>query len=353
MSTISAKLFNNICYPYLKAAYLSISMLDGTTNSYIVNISMPFVLTKSQKEQTLSYLEEYLIQNNIVGNIKYEFNLNIIPHKLKPGLVRVKNIKNILAVTSGKGGVGKSTVAVNLAVSLAKLGARVGLLDADIYGPSVPTLLNERVYKPEVIDAKFVPLTKYGIVAMSFGFLIKENQPAIWRGAIVNKAIEQMLYDSNWGELDYLIIDMPPGTGDIHLTMAQKMPLTATIAITTPQDMALRDVIKSVEMYNKLNIPNLGIVENMSSHICSKCGNEEMIFGENGAKLLSEHYKLDVLARLPLAKQIMQACDSGEPIALTDNYISNLYACLAMLVTVNMSKLAKDYSANLGQIKLV
>ena len=188
---------------------------------------------------------------------------------------------------------------------------------------------------------------------MSFGFLIPETQPAIWRGAIVNKALDQMLFDTKWGEIDCLILDMPPGTGDIHLTMCQKMPITAVISVTTPQDIALLDVGKSIEMYKKMGIPCLGIVENMSTHTCSKCGNIEGIFGVNGAIKLGVTYDLDVLARLPLNLEICRSSDSGDPIAYSDNHISTLYSVLALGVLKKLSLLGKDYSNKLGSINVL
>lgn len=268
----------------------------------------------------------------------------IIAHKVKNGLTRIPNIQNIIAVTSGKGGVGKSTTAINLAISLGKTGLKVGLLDADIYGPSLPMLAGERGFKPEVADKKFVPLDKFGIKLMSFGFLVNESQPAIWRGAIVGKAIEQMLFDSLWGELDILIIDMPPGTGDIHLTMCQKMPITANIVVTTPQDIALLDVIKSVEMYNKMTIPCLGVVENMSTHTCSNCGYTEEVFGTGGADTLGQKYNFPLLAKLPLNIMIRENSDSGEPISSTNNKINNIYIALAKKVLDALRLLPKDNS---------
>lgn len=278
----------------------------------------------------------------------------IIAHRVKPGLTRINNIKNILAVTSGKGGVGKSTTAINLAIALANTGANVGLLDADIYGPSLPILIGEPGYKPEVINTNFVPLIKYGIKAMSFGFLVAATQPAIWRGAIVNKAVEQMLNDSEWGELDYLIIDMPPGTGDIHLTMAQKMPITATIVVTTPQDIALLDVGKSINMYHKLAIPCLGVVENMSFHICDNCGQHSAIFGSTQCQQLKQDYNLEILAQLPLNIAICQTSDQGTPIAsLTNHPLATIYAQLAARVTQQLSQLPKDFSAKLGNIAVL
>jgi len=277
---------------------------------------------------------------------------NVVPHKVKPGLVRIPNIKNIIAVNSGKGGVGKSTVAINLAVSLAKTGANVGLLDADIYGPSTPILVGEPDFKPAVEDTLFIPLEKYGLKILSFGFLIAAKQPAIWRGAIVVKALDQLLFDTKWGELDYLIVDMPPGTGDIHLTMCQKMPITALITVTTPQDVALLDVTKSIEMYKKMNIPCLGIVENMSTHICSKCGHVEAIFGEGGGNKLATEYSLPILAQLPLSIETRLAGDHGNPISLHDNAIAKIYDELATNTLQELAKLPKDYSSKLGKITI-
>lgn len=277
----------------------------------------------------------------------------IIPHKVKAGISRIPNIKNIIAVTSGKGGVGKSTTAINLAVSLAKNGANVGILDADIYGPSLPMLVGERKFKPDVAENSFVPLEKFGIKILSFGFLVDEKQPAIWRGAIVNKALDQLLIDTIWGELDYLVVDMPPGTGDIHLTMCQKMPITAIVTVTTPQDLALVDVIKSVEMYKKMGIPSLGIIENMSTHICSKCGHEESIFGNGGGAKIAVDYDLPVLAQLPLDISLRVASDSGVPIVTTNQNIAKLYEELVLKLELELAKLPKDYSVQLGKINVI
>ena len=277
----------------------------------------------------------------------------IIPHKIKAGIKRIKNIKNIIAITSGKGGVGKSTSAINFAITLATNGAKVGILDADIYGPSLPTLVGEQEFKPDVAEALFVPLDKFGIKLMSFGFLIAAKQPAIWRGAMINKALEQMLFDSAWGELDYLIIDMPPGTGDIHLTMCQKMPITATIAITTPQDIARIDVIKSIEMYNKLSIPCLGIIENMTTHICSNCGHTEDIFGNSAGGDLANEYNIPLLGKLPLTKQIRLLSDLGTPVVMHDTQIANTYQQIAINACTELAKIGKDYSSLIPPIKKV
>ncbi len=278
----------------------------------------------------------------------------IIAHRTKAGVKRIPQIKNIIAVTSGKGGVGKSTTAINLAISLFKTGATVGLLDADIYGPSIPMLVGETTYKPGVSNNNFEPLSKFGVQLMSFGFLIAEAQPTIWRGAMVNKAIQQMLYDTAWDELDYLIMDLPPGTGDIHLTMAQSMPITATVVVTTPQDIALVDVGKSITMFNKLDIPCLGVIENMATHICENCGHLSDIFGYGGSLRLKEEYELSLLARLPLNLAICQHSDLGKPIAtLKDNPLSKIYQDLALNVATQLASLPKDHSSILSTFSII
>lgn len=278
----------------------------------------------------------------------------IIAHKVKNGLKRISNIKNIIAITSGKGGVGKSTTALNLAIAMGGLGAKVGILDADIYGPSLPILVGAEDYKPAVSENNcFVPLDKFGIKVMSFGFLVDSKTATIWRGAMVNKALNQLLNDTEWDELDYLFIDMPPGTGDIHLTMAQTIPLTATIVVTTPQDIALLDVGKSINMFHKLDIPCLGVVENMSTHICENCGHESDIFGFGGNTRLKNEYNLDLLAKLPLNLAICQHSDRGEPIVLKENPIANIYKTLAHNTHQQISLLPKDHSNSLSGVKVV
>ncbi len=277
---------------------------------------------------------------------------NIIAHKVKVGLMRHPQIKNIIAVTSGKGGVGKSTTAINLALALKHNGARVGILDADVYGPSVPILVGAEDFKPEVLDTCFVPLKKFGLQIMSLGFMIDKNQPAIWRGAIVNKALDQLLFDTKWEDLDYLIIDMPPGTGDIHLTMGQKMPITASIVVTTPQDLALIDVNKSIAMYNKLGIKILGVVENMSTHICSNCGFAEAIFGEDGGDILAQKYNVPLLGKLPLDMSIRLGSDQGIPAYLSNPKITAILDELALFVSKLISELPKDYATKNFTIKV-
>lgn len=227
---------------------------------------------------------------------------------------QVPGVANIIAVTSGKGGVGKSTTAVNLAVALAHTGARVGLLDADIYGPSIPRMMNLAGQQPKVEEKKIFPLENYGVRTMSIGYMVAEDQAMIWRGPMVSGAVMQLLNEVIWGELDYLVVDMPPGTGDIHLTLAQQVPITASIVVTTPQDIALLDARKGIAMFNKVNVPTLGIVENMSVFICPHCGEASHVFAEGGADRLAAEQHVDVLGHIPLDIQIRLDSDNGTPI---------------------------------------
>jgi len=259
-----------------------------------------------------------------------------MPEKKMP-----EGVKNIIAVASGKGGVGKSTTAVNLAVSLAQAGAKVGLLDADIYGPSIPKMMGLEGREPEVSDKAFYPLENYGVKSISIGYLIAADQAMIWRGPMVTGAMMQLLNDTVWGELDYLIIDMPPGTGDIHLTLVQNVPLTAAVVVTTPQDIALLDCKRGIAMFDKVHVPTLGIVENMSSFVCPHCGESTHIFSTGGAEALAEKQKVDVLAKLPLDLAIREMADAGTPIsaALPDSKEAGLYRDLAAKVIEKVTSL--------------
>jgi ATP-binding protein involved in chromosome partitioning len=252
-------------------------------------------------------------------------------------------IKNMIAIASGKGGVGKSTTAVNLALALSKEGLRVGILDADIYGPSVPLMLGI-THRPQITEQKkFHPILAHGLQSMSIGYLVDEKTPMVWRGPMVSGALLQLLNDTLWGDLDYLIIDLPPGTGDIQLTLSQKIPVTAAIIVTTPQDLALLDARRAYEMFQKVKVPVLGVVENMSMHVCSQCGHAEAIFGEGGAKKLEQQYTIPVLGQLPLDIQIREQTDSGKPtvIAHPESVNAKLYSDIARQIIVNLASWEK------------
>ena len=274
------------------------------------------------------------------------------PHSTQKGVKAIAGVKNIIAVASGKGGVGKSTTAVNLACALAAEGANVGILDADIYGPSQPRMLGVHD-KPESIDGKSLePLVGHGIQSMSIGYLIEEETPMIWRGPMVTQALEQLLNDTNWKDLDYLVIDLPPGTGDIQLTLAQKVPVSGAVIVTTPQDIALLDARKALKMFEKVDVHVLGIVENMSIHICSKCGHEEHIFGKGGGQSMSEQYDVDFVGALPLDIKIREEVDNGRPTVAVDpdSRIAQIYRDIARRLAAKLSLRAKEFSAKFPNI---
>ncbi|CAH0525388.1 iron-sulfur cluster carrier protein ApbC [Vibrio hippocampi] len=251
----------------------------------------------------------------------------------------VAGVKNIIAVTSAKGGVGKSTTAINLALAIDKLGAKVGILDADIYGPSIPMMMGKMDAQPEVRDAKWMqPIVSHNIATQSIGYLISADDAAIWRGPMASKALAQLLNETEWHELDYLIIDMPPGTGDIQLTLSQQIPVTGALIVTTPQDLALADAVKGAAMFEKVSVPVVGIVENMSYHICSQCGSKEAIFGSGGAQWMSEKFGLNLLAQIPLHIDIRESIDNGVPTVVADpaGEHSQIYLNLAQKVCADM-----------------
>lgn len=287
-----------------------------------------------------------------IGRVTVNVSSKIVAHKAQQGVTLLPNIKNIIAVASGKGGVGKSTTSVNLALALAAEGATVGLLDADIYGPSQPQMLGISG-RPESIDGKSMePMQAHGIQAMSIGFLIDNDTPMVWRGPMVTGALEQLLRETKWSSLDYLIIDLPPGTGDIQLTLAQKIPVTGAIIVTTPQDVALLDARKGLKMFEKVNIPILGIVENMSTHICSNCGHEEHIFGAGGGELMAKDYHVDLLGSLPLDIGIRIQADSGKPtvIAEPDGKVAGIYKEIARKAAIKIANASLDHSGKFPNI---
>ena len=285
-----------------------------------------------------------------VENVSIQIGWKITAHAVQRGVQLLPRVKNIVAVASGKGGVGKSTTTVNLA--LAAEGAKVGILDADIYGPSQPMMMGI-TGRPESEDGKsMMPLANYGVEVMSIGFLVDEDQAMIWRGPMATQALDQLLRQTNWGDLDYLLVDMPPGTGDIALTLSQRVPLTGAVIVTTPQDIALIDAKKGLTMFEKVGVPILGIVENMAVYCCPNCGHTEHIFGADGGKRMAEQFKVDHLGSLPLNLSIRQQADEGRPtvVADPDGEIAALYKTVARTVAVKIAQKAKDFSAKFPTI---
>ena len=287
-----------------------------------------------------------------VANASVTLSSKVIAHAVQRGVALLPGVKNIVAVASGKGGVGKSTTAVNLALALAAEGAKVGILDADIYGPSQPMMMGLSG-RPESEDGKTIePLENYGVQVMSIGFLVEPDQAMIWRGPMATQALDQLLRQTKWGELDYLLVDMPPGTGDIALTLSQRVPLTGAIIVTTPQDIALLDARKGLTMFEKVSVPILGIVENMSVYLCPNCGHTEHIFGADGGKRMAQQYNVDYLGALPLNLAIREQTDSGHPtvVAEPDGEIAAIYKAVARRVAVAIAGKARDFSAKFPTI---
>ena len=283
-----------------------------------------------------------------VINVDWKVVSHAVQNELKP----IAGIKNILAVASGKGGVGKSTISANLALALTRAGASVGVLDADIYGPSQPRMLGA-TGQPEINeDQKLVPKLVHGLKMMSIGFLVEEDTPMIWRGPMVTSALQQLLNDTAWGELDYLVIDLPPGTGDIQLTLSQKVPVAGAIIVTTPQDIALLDARRGLGMFKRVNVSVLGVVENMSTHICSECGHEEAIFGELGGARLADDFEIPLLAQVPLDIRIRQQTDGGAPtvVAIPDSQLAGRYMDMALRTTAQLSKRPRNRATGLPNI---
>ncbi|MCP4874598.1 MAG: iron-sulfur cluster carrier protein ApbC [Gammaproteobacteria bacterium] len=282
-----------------------------------------------------------------VGEVQVNVSSQVKSHTVQQNLKPLEGIKNIIAIASGKGGVGKSTTAVNLALALQAEGATVGILDADIYGPSIPRMLGCKG-QPESSDGKSLePMIGHGVQSMSIGYLVEEDTPMIWRGPMVTQALEQLLNDTRWNDVDYLVVDLPPGTGDIQLTLAQRIPVSGAVIVTTPQDIALLDARKGLKMFEKVEVPVLGIIENMSIHICSQCGHSEHIFGEGGGARMSEDHAVDLLGALPLDIRIREQADSGNPsvVAMQDGQISSIYRSIARKTAAKLATRARDHSA--------
>jgi ATP-binding protein involved in chromosome partitioning len=289
-----------------------------------------------------------------VGNVSVQIVTRIQAHAVQRGVQLLPQVKNVIAVASGKGGVGKSTTTVNLALALAAEGARVGILDADIYGPSQPVMMGIEG-RPESLDGKTMePLENYGVQVMSIGFLVDKDEAMIWRGPMATQALEQLLRQTNWKDLDYLLVDMPPGTGDIQLTLSQRVPLTGAVIVTTPQDIALLDARKGITMFQKVGVPILGIVENMAVYCCPQCGHTEHIFGADGGKRMAQELGVAYLGALPLNRQIREQADTGRPTVVADpeGEIAKIYAAVARQVAIAVAARAKDYSSKFPTITI-
>ncbi len=340
--------------PHTKKDYMSSKSarnikVDGNNVSVDVVLGYP---AKGVMDDIRKLVTDKLKTISGVGDVTVNMSQKIVSHAVQKGVKLIPGVKNVIAVASGKGGVGKSTTAVNLALALAAEGATVGIMDADIYGPSQPTMLGIDG-RPDSTDGQSMePMMGHGIQAMSIGFLVDVEQPMVWRGPMVTQALEQLLNDTKWKDLDYLVVDLPPGTGDIQLTLAQRVPVTGAVIVTTPQDIALIDARKGLKMFEKVGIPILGIVENMSLHICSNCGHEERIFGTGGGEKMCQDYEVEFLGSLPLDMRIRVETDSGKPtvVAEPDSRISMIYRDIARKVAIRVAEQAQDFSARFPSI---
>ncbi|MDJ0909682.1 MAG: iron-sulfur cluster carrier protein ApbC [Woeseiaceae bacterium] len=315
-----------------------------------IEFGLPFERARGPMTETI---KSGLLDALDASEVDLELSAKIVAHGVQRNLKPLQNVRNVIAVASGKGGVGKSTVAVNLALALAADGANVGLLDADIYGPSMPHMVGLVGERPVSEDgATMEPLEAHGLQVMSIGFLIDPDQPMVWRGPMVTSALNQLLNQTAWRDLDYLIVDMPPGTGDIQLTLSQQVPVSGAVIVTTPQDIAAIDARKGLAMFNKVSIPVLGVIENMSTHVCSACGHEEAIFGEGGAEQMASDFKVDVLGALPLDAKIREQADSGRPTVASDPDApaADAYRAAARRMSAALATQGRDYAAKFPKI---
>ena len=333
--------------PYLKADLVStkcvksVADVDGKLQVKVV-LGFP---SAGYADELEAQLRESLAGLDRADAVDFQISHKIAAHSVQSGVELLQNVKNVIAVASGKGGVGKSTISANLALALKAEGANVGMLDADIYGPSQPRMLGASG-QPDSPDGKSLePMVSHGLQSMSIGYLIDEETPMIWRGPMVTQALEQLLRDTNWRDVDYLVIDLPPGTGDTQLTLAQKIPVSGAVIVTTPQDIALLDARKGLKMFEKVQVPVLGIVENMSIHVCSNCGHEEHIFGAGGGERMAREQEVDFLGALPLDLRIREDVDGGTPTMVKDpdGDVGQRFRGIARAVAAKLSLQARDY----------
>ena len=351
LQTLQTVLDPNTGKDFVSTKALKNLQITGDDVSFDVELGYP---AKSQFAELRRLLVTAAKGVGGVGNVSVNITSKITAHAAQRGVALLPNVKNIVAVASGKGGVGKSTTAVNLALALAAEGAAVGLLDADIYGPSQPMMMGIDG-RPDSEDGKTMePMENYGVQVMSIGFLVAQDEAMIWRGPMATQALEQLLRQTNWKELDYLIVDMPPGTGDIQLTLSQRVPMTGAVIVTTPQDIALLDAKKGIKMFEKVGVPILGIVENMAVHVCTNCGHVEHIFGVDGGKKMAADYGMDYLGALPLNMQIRVQADGGRPtvVADPDGEVAAIYKAVARKVAITIAAKAKDFSGKFPSIKI-
>jgi ATP-binding protein involved in chromosome partitioning len=325
--------------------------IEGDQVSFDVELGYP---AKSQIPALRSALIGAARSVPGVSNVSVNVGFKVVAHAVQRGVQLLPQVRNIIAVASGKGGVGKSTTTANLALALAAEGARVGILDADIYGPSQPTMMGI-AGRPESLDGQTMqPLENHGVQVMSIGFIVEPDQAMIWRGPMATQALEQLLRQTNWQDLDYLLVDMPPGTGDIQLTLSQRVPITGAVIVTTPQDIALIDARRGLAMFDKVGVPILGIIENMAVYCCPNCGHTEHIFGAEGGRKMAEKHEVPYLGALPLTMKIREQADSGHPTvaAEPDGEVAGIYKAVARQVAVKVAQKAKDFSSKFPTINV-
>lgn len=342
--------------PYLEQDLVSAKVIQEIAiqaSQICIRLVFPYPI-KSQISQLKQSVSERLRRLWPEYDVVLTIESRIRRHKVQKGLKPKSVIKNIIAVGSGKGGVGKSTVAINLALALKALGAKVALLDADIYGPSQPRMLGRHEEHAYTHQKKLLPIESFGIQSISMGYLVEEATPMVWRGPMVSGALQQLLNDTAWDDCDYMIIDLPPGTGDIQLTLAQKIPISGAVIVTTPQDIALLDVRKAYHMFAKVEVPVLGVVENMSWHICSQCNHQEAIFGQGGGEKIAKECDIPLLGQIPLTSTIRELSDAGRPIVIDDpdGAIAKIYLEIAQKVSATLSKREIEHSATISELVL-